>query len=98
MERWWRCRWKNSGFRSMNAQSKHVTISALGPFRKYLPEKKDFYLVEELSDLGEQVEKLTGIPATEPRISYVVNGQIKKRTYVPLPGDNIVVLKMGGAG
>ena len=82
----------------MEDGTKQVTISALGALKKYLSEETGFELIEGALSLGDQVAQLTGIPASESRISYVVNGQIQKATYVLSNGDRIVVLKMGGAG
>ena len=74
-----------------------ITISALGPLRKNIPEETEIELLEEITAF-ELVEKNFGIPKTESRMSFVINGRMERGTYVIKPGDTIKVLKMGGAG
>ena len=75
-----------------------VRISALGALKKYLPSEKDFEIEENDVNLKKLITNYIGIPSTESRISFIVNGRIQKDSYQPLSDDKIVVLKMGGAG
>ncbi len=77
---------------------KEVRISALGQLRNKLPEEQLFAAADEAETLGELVDRCTGIPESEVRLCYVVNETIQKANYVPGDGDQIVLLKMGGAG
>lgn len=74
-----------------------IIISALGPLRKNIPAETEMELPEQITAF-ELVEKHFGIPKTEARMSFVINGRMERGTYVIRPGDKIKVLKMGGAG
>jgi hypothetical protein len=74
-----------------------VRVKTLGVLKKYLPEEKEIDLPDGF-DLERLTRESLGIPPEESRISFVVNGSIRKRDYRICPEDRIVVLKMGGAG
>ena len=75
-----------------------VRISALGALKKYLSHEKDIEIEENDMNLKNLITDYIGIPSTESRISFIVNGRIQKDSYQPQSNDNIVILKMGGAG
>ena len=75
-----------------------VKVSALGTLKQYLPEEKEIELSSDASNLQEFITTFAGIPADESRLCYVVNGRIQKGAYQPRAEDEIVVLKMAGAG
>lgn len=75
-----------------------VRVSALGTLKQYLPEEKEFELTAEEGNLQEIITTFAGIPPDESRLCYVVNGRIRKASYLPQADDKIVVLKMAGAG
>lgn len=75
-----------------------ITIQALGALKKYLPREKEFELTEESNTLKELISEQAGIPASETRLCFIVNGSIQKESYTLQPNDKVVVLRMGGAG
>lgn len=77
---------------------KLVKISALGPLKKQVPGVQEHSLEGSGESLGALVYRTTGISESESRLCYVVNETIQKADYLPRDGDQIVLLKMGGAG
>lgn len=74
-----------------------ITISALGPLRKNIPVETEVEIAKEMTAF-ELVETNFGIPKSEARMSFIVNGRMEKGSYILKAGDSIKVLKMGGAG
>lgn len=75
-----------------------VRVSALGTLKQYVPEEREFELGSDATNLQEFITTFVGIPPDESRICFVVNGRIQKGSYLPRAEDEIVVLKMAGAG
>ena len=75
-----------------------VTISALGLIKEYLPHDKTVEIEEDNLDLSALMKNVADISPKEIGMLFIVNGRIRKESYVPQNNDKIVVMKMGGAG
>lgn len=75
-----------------------IKISALGELRKYVPKEKIVAMENGRTTIFDFLEAEFAIPRTEARMSFVVNGGIKKGDYQLKDKDSMVILKMGGAG
>ena len=75
-----------------------VKISALGPLKEKITQEQDVQLSGAEQTAFELVDEKFGIPKTESRMCFVINGKIQKGSYILQANDSIVVLKMGGAG
>ena len=74
-----------------------ITVSALGHLKDKLPTETELDLPESLTAF-DLVEKHFDIPRNESRMAFIINDRMENGTYMVKPGDNIKVLKMGGAG
>jgi len=74
-----------------------ISITALGALLEKIPTETEVELKKEMTAF-ELVEEFFGIPRTESRMTFIVNGRMEKGNYILQAGDAIKVLKMGGAG
>lgn len=74
-----------------------VTVHALGFLMKFIPNKTSISLNKPML-LKQFVFAFTAIPKHETNLSFVVNGKAQKADYLLQNNDEILVLKIGGAG
>lgn len=75
-----------------------VKIVALGPLRDKITHEQKVELPTELCTAFELVAEKFGIPKTQARMAFIINGRMQKGSTILQADDEIKVLTMGGAG
>ncbi len=75
-----------------------VKIKGLGPLKAKIGDEHEAELNGTEITAFEFIEKNYDVPPTESRMSFIINGRMRKGDYILQPNDDITVLKMGGAG